>query len=112
MVVLVVLEGSPLRSGGHLLVICGPNPADQSAWVVVYDWTLLLIPAVILASQRIDLRDTWLGIGAIVALAANVSTQFAEAQLNSLGWAIQIAVPALVLGAIGVSRGLKAKPAA
>ena len=35
--------------------------------VVVYDWTLLLIPAVILASQRIDLRDTWLGIGAIVA---------------------------------------------
>ena len=80
--------------------------------VVVYDWTLLLIPAVILASQRIDLRDTWLGIGAIVALAATVSTQFAEAQLNSLGWAIQIAVPALVLGAIGVSRGLKAKPAA
>jgi hypothetical protein len=80
--------------------------------VVVYDWTLLLIPAVILASQRIDLRDTWLGIGGIVAMAAAVSIQFTEAQLNSLGWALQIAVPALVLGAMGVSRGLKANPAA
>ena len=78
--------------------------------VVVYDWTLLLIPAVILATQRKDLRDTWLVIGGIVSIAAVVTIQLTEAQLSNLNWAMQIAVPVLVVGAVGVSRSLGAKP--
>jgi len=82
----------------------------MSPRAVVYDWTLLLIPAVILATQRMDLKDTWLGLGGLVALAATISVQLTQTQLNSLGWAVQIAVPVLALGAVGVGRALNANP--
>jgi hypothetical protein len=78
--------------------------------VVVYDWTLLLIPAVILATRRKDMKDTWLMLGGLVALAAAVSTQFTETQLDSRRWAVQVAVPVLALAAVGVVRTLKVKP--
>lgn len=78
--------------------------------VVVYDWTLLLIPAVILATRRKDMKDTWLMLGGLVALAAAVSTQFTENQLDSRRWAVQVAVPVLALAAVGVVRTLKVKP--
>ena len=82
----------------------------MSPRAVVYDWTLLLIPAVILATRRRDLKDTWLMLGGLVALVATISIQLTEAQLNSLGWAVQIAVPALALVAVGAARALRARP--
>jgi hypothetical protein len=79
--------------------------------VVVYDWTLLLIPAVILARRLKEMSNAWLMIAGLVAMAGVVSIQLTETQLDSLGWAIQVAVPVLMLAAIGVGRALKAKPA-
>lgn len=78
--------------------------------VVVYDWTLLLIPAIILAAHRKDLEDTWLMLAGLFAIVAAFSIPLATSQLDSLGWAVQIAVPTLALGAMGVSRALSIKP--
>lgn len=82
----------------------------MSPRTVVYDWTILLIPAIILATRRRDLKDTWLMLGGLVALVATISIRLTEAQLNSLGWAVQIAVPALALAAVGAARALRARP--
>jgi len=49
-------------------------------------------------------------LGSLVALVATISIQLTEAQLNSVGWAVQIAVPALALVAVGAARALRARP--
>ena len=78
--------------------------------VVVYDWTLLLIPAFVLVRQRSDLQDTWLLLSAVITMAAATSRHFTVMQLDSWGRAIQVAVPILALAAIGATRALAANP--
>ncbi|MDX2345048.1 MAG: hypothetical protein QNL12_15655, partial [Acidimicrobiia bacterium] len=79
--------------------------------VVLYDWTLLLLPGIILVTRRAELKDAWLGLGGLLAVAAAFSLQFTETQLDSGTRAVQLAVPVLALVAVLATRSLTAKPA-
>lgn len=65
--------------------------------VMVYDWSMLIIPALILWYQRSD-EHTWLiKIYALVWLAAFLSGPLTMAQLKLLPFSVQISIPVLGL---------------
>jgi hypothetical protein len=77
----------------------------------VYDWALLLIPAVILWQERPDLRPRWRVLFAIVWIAALVSGPLTLAQQRVLPAAIQVSVPALLVAATLALGWLEVRPA-
>jgi hypothetical protein len=70
-----------------------------SPHVLVYEWALLVLPAVVLWSRFPDRRDTWLGLFALAWAVLAVSTPLAKVQLERLSTAVQVSVP--VLGFVG-----------
>ena len=62
---------------------------------MIYDWSLLLIPGVLLWLRRPDLRDRWKVFYAALWIAALVSGPLTLAQQRLLGFAVQVSVPAL-----------------
>lgn len=64
---------------------------------MIYDWAVLLIPAVLLWQQVPPLRETWKTLFAWVWLVALLSGLLTIAQLRVLPFAIQISVPVLLL---------------
>lgn len=70
------------------LVCCIP-------YIFVYDWILLLIPAIILWNHLREFRSTWRVVFAILWIAGLISSPLAYLQLKILPFAVQIAIPAL-----------------
>jgi len=97
----------------HALLFAGA--ICLTLWVtphaMIYDWTLLLIPAVLLWRQAPHLREEWKTLFAWVWLVALVSGQLTYAQLKVLPFAVQISVPVLLLAIYLAYRGLLGHPA-
>jgi hypothetical protein len=66
-----------------------------SPYGMVYDWSILLIPAALLWRERPDERPLWLVLFALVWLVALVSDPLVQAQLKFLVVALQLSVPVL-----------------
>jgi len=81
--------------------------------LLVYDWTVLLVPATILWVERPDLRRTWIVLGAVLALGAAVSGILTEAMFDVWGRALQPAPIVLAVVAVLAARVLdrEAEPA-
>ncbi len=62
---------------------------------MIYDWTLLLIPAALIWQALPERREDWRVIFAVVWIAAFVSGPLTQLQLKWLPAAIQISVPTL-----------------
>jgi len=65
---------------------------------MIYDWSLLLIPAVLLWQELPGLRARWPLLFAAVWLATLVGSSLSAVQLRALPIAVQVSVP--VLGAV------------
>jgi hypothetical protein len=65
--------------------------------VMVYDWSLLIIPALILWDQCSDEHPTLIKIYALVWLAAFLSGPLTMAQLKLLPFSVQLSIPVLGL---------------
>jgi hypothetical protein len=70
------------------LVLCIP-------YLMIYDWTILLIPSVLLLDAAPGLRPQWRAIFAILWLVTFLSSVLTFAMLSFLPLAIQVSVPAL-----------------
>jgi len=77
-----------------------------SPHAMIYDWSLLLIPAVLLLEQFPSSRERWRVEYALVWSAAFVSGPFAYAQLRVVPVALQVSVPILGTTIVSVYRGL------
>jgi hypothetical protein len=66
-----------------------------SPYAMVYDWSILLLPAALLWRERPGQRPLWLVLFALVWLAALVSGPLVQAQLRLLAVALQVSVPVL-----------------
>jgi hypothetical protein len=78
-------------------------------YIMLYDWTILLVPAVLLwreASATADQRDRWLVLMAAVFLTALVAGPLVLAQLSLLGVALHLALPVLIGVVLAAWRGL------
>jgi uncharacterized membrane protein len=64
---------------------------------MIYDWSLLLIPAVLLWHELPGLRVRWQLLFAAVWLATLVGSSLTAAQLHSLPVSVQVTVPVLGL---------------
>jgi hypothetical protein len=71
---------------------------------MIYDWTLLLIPAVLLWQELPERRNDWRIVFAVVWIAAFVSGPLTRLQLRWLPAAIQVSVPALLTMLVGAWR--------
>lgn len=85
----------------HALLFAGA--IGLTLWVtphaMIYDWVLLLIPALLLWQHRPQMREGWRTLYAWLWLASFVSSQLTHLQLQVLpqGVALQISVPTLLL---------------
>ncbi len=68
-----------------------------SPHAMIYDWTILLIPAVLLWQELPHLRAGWKVLYGVIWLATFVSGLLTFAQLQRLPFAVQISVPAFLL---------------
>jgi hypothetical protein len=62
---------------------------------MIYDWSILLLPAILLWQARPDLRALWKPLYAIMWIATFLSGILTYAQLNILPIAIQFSIPIL-----------------
>ena len=70
----------------------------------LYEWTLLLLPAILFWKDRGDADESLRRTFALTALLAPLCVRLARAQLGWLGVAIHPAVPILLLGSVVVVR--------
>lgn len=92
-----------------------------SPHTMIYEWTLALIPAVLLWDRVPEKRDDWLLIFAAAWAVLFVSTPLCQALFegtrtettpgNYKGWAIQLSVPVLAVLAVWSARVLDRPPA-
>jgi len=75
---------------------------------MIYDWTLLLIPAVLLWQQAPELRGDWKALYALIWIATFVSGPLTHFQLRWLPFAVQISVPVFQLVVCLAYRSLEA----
>jgi alpha-1,2-mannosyltransferase len=75
-------------------------------YIFVYDWTLLLIPALILWNHKVQFRSIWKVVFAILWIAGLVSSPLAYLQLKVLPIALQIGIPALFVSIFLIYRVL------
>jgi hypothetical protein len=68
--------------------------------MMIYDWTLLLIPAVLLWTNVNDLKPVWKAVFSFLWLVPLISTPLAYLQLQVMPFAILICIPALTIGII------------
>jgi hypothetical protein len=87
-----VRERSALLFAGAICLTLWVTPH-----AMIYDWTLLLIPAVLLWQQTPELRVEWKALYALIWIVAFVSGPLTHLQLRWLPFAVQISVPALLL---------------
>ena len=63
---------------------------------MIYDWSILLIPAILLWQARSGLKHAWKSIFALIWIAAFISGPLTLGQLKILPFAFQISVPILL----------------
>jgi hypothetical protein len=83
-----------------------------SPHAMIYDWALLVIPAVIVWRAYPEMRPRWLVLFAAVWIAALVSGPLTLAQQRVLPFAVQVSVPVLFASAVLALRWLALTPAA
>jgi alpha-1,2-mannosyltransferase len=81
-----------------------------SPHTMVYDWSLALVPAVLLWERRPRQRDQWLPLFAAGWAVLFISTQLAQWMFKSTGAALQLSVPVLAILAILAARVLGRQP--
>jgi hypothetical protein len=73
-------------------------------YAFMYDWTILLLPAILLSQQR---THDWREVFAVVWFGGFASSTLTALQLKVLPIALQISVPALAFAAVKVYAELK-----
>jgi hypothetical protein len=73
-------------------------------YAMLYDWSILLLPAALLWRERPDLRSRWLLLFALIWLAAIVSEPLVQGQLYVSPVALQLSVPALWVTVVATGR--------
>jgi alpha-1,2-mannosyltransferase len=81
-----------------------------SPHTMVYDWSLVLIPAVLLWERRPQQRDQWLPLFAAGWAVLFVSTPLAQWMFEKTGAALQLSVPVLAILAVLAARVLCREP--
>jgi alpha-1,2-mannosyltransferase len=81
-----------------------------SPHTMVYDWSLVLIPAVLLWERRPQQRDQWLPLFAAGWAVLFVSTPLAQWMFEKTGAALQLSVPVLAIVAALAARVLRREP--
>jgi hypothetical protein len=89
-----------------------------SPHTMIYEWTLAIIPAVLLWEYVKEKRDDWILIFAVSWIALFISTPIArglfewtvDKQTGRDGWAIQISVPVMAIVAVWTARVLRDRP--
>ncbi len=85
-----------------------------SPHTMIYEWTLALIPAVLLWDRVPEKCDDWVLLFALAWVALFISTPLTRAELeqtrqilNCPGWAIQVSVPIMAVAGIWAERVLR-----
>ena len=63
---------------------------------MIYDWTILLIPAILFWEKRPDFRKLWKVLFALIWAATFLSGPLTLAQLKILPFAVQVSIPVLM----------------
>lgn len=83
------------RNGGNLAINCSLGIL-WLIWIVpyimIYDWTLLLFPAILLWKHYIDLRPLLKACASVIWISSFISVVLTKAQLLFLPFAIQLSV--------------------
>lgn len=83
-------ENTVLQFGAAVCLTVWVTP-----YMMIYDWVLLLIPAVLFWQARVSAHDDLLVVYAIFWIVQFISSVLTFLQWNALGWAIQISIPSL-----------------
>jgi len=73
---------------------------------MIYDWTILLIPAVLFWEKRPDCRGLWKALFALIWIATLLSGPMTLAQLKILPFAVQVSIPVLLYTLYNTYRNL------
>jgi hypothetical protein len=73
---------------------------------MIYDWSILLIPAVLLWEKRPDCRGLWKVLFALIWAATFLSGPLTRAQLKILPFAVQVSIPVLLFALYNAYRNL------
>lgn len=75
-------------------------------YIMVYDWTLLLIPAILFWTKDGSRKPVWKVLFAIFWIAALLSSPLTYLQLKAIPFALQLAIPALFFGCYIIYKAL------
>jgi hypothetical protein len=75
-------------------------------YAMIYDWTILLIPAVLLWEKRPACRGLWKVLFAFIWVATLLSGPLTLAQLKILPFAVQVSIPVLLFALYNTYRNL------
>ena len=73
---------------------------------MIYDWTILLIPAILFWEKRPDFRKLWKVLFALIWAATFLSGPLTFAQLKILHVAMQVSIPVLAFALYNTYRNL------
>jgi hypothetical protein len=73
---------------------------------MIYDWTILLIPAILFWEKRPDRRGLWKVLFALIWLATLLSGPLTLAQSKILPFAVQVSIPVLTFALYNAYRNL------
>ena len=76
---------------------------------MIYDWVILLIPAVLLWKDKPELQHLWKAVYSIIWVISFISGSLTFAQINTLHFAIQISVPIYVFALFSAYNALQEK---
>ena len=77
-----------------------------SPHTMIYEWSLIILAACVLWRVRPNQRTEWLMLFAFAWIVLFVSTPLTKWQVDSIGYAVQVSVPALALIALAAERVL------
>ena len=91
------------RRSGAPVAVMFPVAVFLSLWAsphaLIYEWALLVAPAVVLWERLPQSRDVWLCLFALAWVGLTISTPLALVQISHLPVAVQMSIP--VLGMVG-----------
>ena len=64
---------------------------------MIYDWTILLIPAVLLWEKRPDFHALWKVLFALIWVTTLLSGPLTLGQMKILPFSVQVSIPVLIL---------------
>jgi hypothetical protein len=94
------------RTRRHQLDLLFAGAIILTIWIsphaMIYDWSILIVPAFLLWYILPDMRELWRPIFALVWLATFISGPLTFSMLKSLHFAIQISIPVFIFVSIMV----------